>query len=91
MGLYEKILNIYPDITVEDTLPPKDYFMLQDDCDGRGEYIARWAHPVYPEPTQEQLDAAPDVLPEPTPVPITEKLATLGIDINELKTLLGVA
>ncbi len=33
----------------------------------------------------------PPPQPAPEPVPITEKLATLGIDVNELKTLLGVA
>ncbi len=29
--------------------------------------------------------------PAPEPVPLEEKLAAAGIDVNELKTLLGVA
>jgi hypothetical protein len=91
MSLYIKIKNIYPDLVDADFALLTGAIELRNDADGRGDYIRSWEHPVYPEPTQEQLDAAPDVLPEPTPVPITEKLATLGIDINELKTLLGVA
>jgi hypothetical protein len=91
MSLYNKIINIYPELANEQDAFMDGTICLQNDSDGKGDYIAKWEHPVYPEPTQEQLDAAPDVLPEPTPVPITEKLATLGIDVNELKTLLGVA
>lgn len=61
MTLYEKILAIYPELTP--TVEP--YFNLfslgkiqiQNDSDGRGDYIAKWEHPTLPRPTQEQLDA----------------------------------
>jgi hypothetical protein len=29
---------------------------LQNDSDGKGDYIAKWEHPTLPRPTQEQLD-----------------------------------
>jgi hypothetical protein len=91
MSLYIKIINIYPELANEQDAFMDGTIVLQNDSDGRGDYIRSWAHPVYPEPTQEQLDAAPDVMPAPEPVPLEEKLAAAGIDINELKTLLGVA
>jgi len=28
---------------------------LQNDLDGRGDYIAKWEHPTLPRPTEEQL------------------------------------
>jgi hypothetical protein len=55
MNLYEKIIALYPEL--------KDYdfcmgvIRLQNDSDGRGDYIAKWEHPTLPRPTQEQLDA----------------------------------
>ena len=29
--------------------------MLQNDSDGRGDYIAKWEHPTLAKPTEEQL------------------------------------
>ncbi len=58
MSLYTKILNIYPDLSSSDFSPIVGTIVLQNDMDERGDYIRVWAHPVYPEPTQEQLDAA---------------------------------
>jgi hypothetical protein len=54
MTLDEKIKYIYPQIT------SKDFTMggtirLQDNSDGRGQYIAIWNRPEA-KPTQEQLD-----------------------------------
>ena len=52
MTLYEKIIAIYPE------LKPEDFYtviMLQNDSDGRGDYIAKWEHPTLPRPTEEQL------------------------------------
>ena len=55
MTLYQKIISVYPEL--------KDYdfyfgdIRLQNDSDGKGDYIAKWEHPDYPRPTQEQLDA----------------------------------
>lgn len=55
MSLYEKILQIYPDLTTEDFLLGRGTILLQNDSDGRGDYIAKWEHPDYPQPTEEQL------------------------------------
>lgn len=54
MTLYEKIISIYPDLQDADFL---DTITLQNDSDGRGDYIAKWEHPTLPRPTQEQLEA----------------------------------
>lgn len=53
MSLYGKIIALYPDLQPEDFLT---VIRLQNDSDGRGDYIAEWNHPTYPKPTQEQLD-----------------------------------
>lgn len=54
MSLYEKILSIYPE------LADYDFAMgditLQNDSDGKGDYIKEWDHPTLTRPTQEQLD-----------------------------------
>lgn len=55
MGLYEKILKIYPGLSEKDFLPSTGTILIQDDSDGRGQYIAKWDH-NYQQPTQEQLD-----------------------------------
>jgi hypothetical protein len=56
MNLYEKIISIYPELT------PKDFtigtIILQNDSDGRGDYIAKWEHPTLTRPTEAQLEAA---------------------------------
>lgn len=57
MTIYEKIMQLYPALTQNDFAPRDGTIMLQNDSDGRGDYIAFWGHPEYPEPTQEQLDA----------------------------------
>ena len=52
MTLYEKIIQIYPELT------DRDFFTvitLQNDSDGKGDYIAKWEHPTLPRPTEEQL------------------------------------
>jgi len=54
MTLYEKIKSIYPELT------HRDFFTvitLQNDSDGKGDYIALWNHPTLSKPTQEQLNA----------------------------------
>lgn len=55
MTLYEKIISIYPDLQPQDFLT---VIRLQNDSNGKGDYIAAWDHPTYPEPTQDQLDEA---------------------------------
>ena len=52
MNLYEKIKAIYPDLTDMDFVT---VIRLQNDSDGRGDYIAKWEHPTLPRPTEEQL------------------------------------
>ena len=53
MILYDKILNIYPELADFDFA--KGVITLQNDSDGRGDYIAKWEHPTLPRPTEEQL------------------------------------
>ena len=52
MTLYEKIMVLYPDLQQQDFLT---VIRLQNDSDGRGDYIAKWEHPTLPRPTEEQL------------------------------------
>jgi hypothetical protein len=54
MSLYDKIKALYPELTDRDFMTT---IMLQNDSDGRGDYIAKWEHPTLPSPTQEQLAA----------------------------------
>ena len=55
MTLYNKIFSLYPELN------EKDFFSglieLQNDSDGRGDYISKWEHPTLTRPTQEQLDS----------------------------------
>jgi len=53
MTLYEKIKSIYPDLTDDDFM---SVVTLQNDSDGRGDYIAKWEHPTLPRPTDAQLE-----------------------------------
>jgi len=53
MTLYEKIKVIYPELTNNDFLT---VIRLQNDSDGRGDYIKEWNHPTLAKPTQEELD-----------------------------------
>ena len=50
--LYDKIMALYPDLQQQDFLT---VIRLQNDSDGRGDYIAKWEHPTLPRPTEEQL------------------------------------
>jgi len=58
MTLYEKIIQIYPELTGEDFMPGRGTIMLQNDSDGRGDYIKSWTHPTLAQPTEEQLASA---------------------------------
>jgi len=51
--LYDKIKKIYPQLTDNDFLT---VIRLQNDSDGKGDYIAKWEHTL-PRPTDEQLGA----------------------------------
>lgn len=52
MNLYEKIMFIYPELTTQDFIT---VIILQNDSDGKGDYIKEWKHPTLPRPTTEQL------------------------------------
>jgi len=54
MTLYDKIMALYPELTQQDFL---SVIRLQNDSDGKGDYIAKWDHPTLPRPTDEQLGA----------------------------------
>lgn len=55
MTLYDKIMQLYPSLKVEDFDLLRGSISLRNDSDGRGDYIAKWEHPDYPQPTEEQL------------------------------------
>ena len=54
MTLLDKIKAIYPEFT-ENDLVPTGSVIIQNDSDGKGDYIAQWNHPTFAEPTVEQL------------------------------------
>jgi hypothetical protein len=53
MTLPEKIKTLYPQLEDKDFL---DTIRLQNDSDGKGDYIAKWEHPTLARPTEEQLE-----------------------------------
>ena len=53
MTLYNKIMALYPSLTPQDFLT---VITLQNDSDGKGDYIKSWNHPTLTRPTQAQLD-----------------------------------
>ena len=50
--LYEKIKTLYPQLTDKDFMT---VITLQNNSDGKGDFIAKWEHPTLPRPTEEQL------------------------------------
>ena len=52
MTLYDKIKALYPQLIERDFTT---VITLQNDSDGKGDYIAFWNHPIYPKPTDAQL------------------------------------
>jgi hypothetical protein len=52
MTLFEKIVALYPELTDRDFM---SVITLQNDSDGRGDYIANWEHPTLARPTEDQL------------------------------------
>ena len=56
MELFEKIKTIYPELNDSDFFPVVGTISLQNDSDGKGDYIAKWEHPTLAQPTQEQLN-----------------------------------
>jgi hypothetical protein len=52
MTLYDKIKTLYPELTERDF---RFVITLQNDSDGKGDYIAKWEHPTLVKPTDAQL------------------------------------
>ena len=52
MTLFDKIMKLYPELTDMDFMT---VITLQNDSDGKGDYIAKWEHPDFPKPTDEEL------------------------------------
>ncbi len=58
-ALRTKIKKIYSDLTDDDFKPIKGgTIVLQNNSDGKGDFIAEWNHPSLSKPTQSQLDSA---------------------------------
>jgi hypothetical protein len=55
MTLYEKIKQLRNTLTDED-FSPEGTIVLQNDSDGKGDYIKEWNHPTVTQPTQQELD-----------------------------------
>jgi hypothetical protein len=53
--LYDRIKSIYPQLTDNDFLTT---IRLQNDSDGKGDYIKSWNHSTLTRPTEAQLEAA---------------------------------
>jgi hypothetical protein len=51
--LYNKIILIYPELVNFDF--SSGVITLQNDSDGKGDYIAKWEHPTLARPTDEEL------------------------------------
>ncbi|MAK51041.1 hypothetical protein [Marinobacter sp.] len=56
MSLVDKIKKIYPSLTSEDfDVTAKGTILIQNDSDGKNDYIKEWKHPSLSKPTDEQL------------------------------------
>lgn len=56
MTLYDKIVSIYPELANYNFIFGD--IRLQNDSDGKGDYIKSWNHPTLTRPTEAQLEAA---------------------------------
>jgi hypothetical protein len=54
--IIEKLKTIYPSLTDTDFDPIKGTITLQNDSDGKGDYIAKWEHPTLARPTDAELN-----------------------------------
>jgi len=55
MTLYEKIKQLKPELTDAD-FAPEGTIVLQNDSDGKGDYIKEWNHPTVTQPTNAELN-----------------------------------
>ena len=51
--MFEKIKQIYPELTLIDFAPATGTIIIQND--GDGDYIKSWNHPTLARPTDEEL------------------------------------
>ena len=51
--MYEKLIKIYPELANFDFA--SGVIVIQNDSDGKGDYIAKWEHPTLARPTDEEL------------------------------------
>ena len=58
MSLFEKVIKIYPELKTFNFA--SGVITLQNNSDGKGDFIAVWNHPTLAKPTQAQLDAIGD-------------------------------
>jgi len=56
MALIDQIKAIYPSLTDADFFPITGTIVLQNDSDGKGDYIKSWTN-SNPQPTKAQLQA----------------------------------
>ena len=52
--MYDKIIKLYPELATFDFTT---VIILQNDSDGKGDYIKEWNHPTYSKPTEDELKA----------------------------------
>jgi hypothetical protein len=57
MILYEKILQLRPNLSENDFDPDIGTIVLQNDLDEKGDYIKEWNHATETQPTQQELDS----------------------------------
>ena len=55
MTLFEKIKQLRSTLTDED-FAPEGTIVLQNDSDGKGDYIKEWNHPTVTQPTNAELN-----------------------------------
>lgn len=53
MVLFDKIISIYPELANYNFAFGD--IRLQNDSDGKGDYIAKWEHPTLAKPTEQEL------------------------------------
>jgi len=51
--MYDKLIRLYPELANFDFA--SGVITLQNNSDGKGDYIAKWEHPTLARPTEEQL------------------------------------
>ena len=53
--MYDKLLKLYPELATFDFA--SGVITIQNDSDGKGDYIAKWEHPTLARPTENELKA----------------------------------